>query len=348
LNVAASGSNAINILVDNGLANLNISGAAALVIGTLNEATTQATAFTINNTTTGGGVSGIANFTDANLGSLTFTGSGTSAIGTLGGVTGHIVTLANTGTGTASVGAFVDASLQSLTLTGNVALGADSGAAGFATTIAAATGATTGVTVSGSTDNAHINLHLTGAAVGNTDKITVGNGNDFITDSSTAGSVTVTVGTGSNDIDVHTGTGAGVYSVTLGTHTATTGADFVYASEIGTFAGAAVANTTITGAVAGDVLGFTSAATTAANVTTVQQTAITGAASLSAAVALAFGDTAGNSALSFQYSGNTYVVEQSSGTAGTAQTATDSIVELVGLHTLTAGAVTGGHVVLAS
>ncbi|MEX3894763.1 beta strand repeat-containing protein [Paraburkholderia sp. BR10954] len=351
LNVVSNGTatgttvNTIPVLIDNGLANLNVSGAHGLTITALNEQTTQATSFAINNTS--GGAVTVGTFTDANLGSLTFSGTGNSSVGTLAGVTGHILTIANTGTGTASVGTFnADTSLTTLNLNGNVALNADA-PGGPAPAAAAATGATTGVTVSGATDNAHVNLTLTGGALaGVTDSITLGNGNNLITDKTTVGNVNITVGTGSNLIDVHTGTGAGTYNITLGAHTAATGPDAIVVSASGTTA-AGAANTVITGAVAGDQINFGAiVGETVVTLTAAQQTAITAASTLSAAAALAFADAnvAGNVA-SFQYGGNTYVLEH---TAAGAQVAADSLIELVGTHTLTAGAVTAGHVVLAS
>ena len=160
LNIVSNGTaaNTITTLIDNGLAHLNVSGAKGLTIGTLNEATTQATSFSISNTSSGSVA--ITNFTDANLGTLTFSGNHNSSITNLLGVTGHIVTIANTGTGNATIGAFADASLTTLTLTGNVKLNGDASPL----VASAATGATTGVTVAAGTDNAHINLNLTGAA----------------------------------------------------------------------------------------------------------------------------------------------------------------------------------------
>ena len=160
-----------------------------------------------------------------------------------------------------------NAGLQVLSLGGNVVYGPDTSLNGVAYPPSAAIGGVAGVTVNAGSDNAHINVNLNGASAGNIDKITVGNSNDYITDGSTAGSVSVTVGSGSCYIDIHTGASAGVYSVTLGSHTATTGPDLIYTSAIGTFTGVAVANTTITGNVAGDILSFASATTTAANVT---------------------------------------------------------------------------------
>lgn len=60
---------------------------------------------TINNTFAGADdVVEITTLANANLGSLTFTGNGNSTVGTLDGLSGKVLTLANTGTGTVSVG----------------------------------------------------------------------------------------------------------------------------------------------------------------------------------------------------------------------------------------------------
>lgn len=95
----------ITTLTDNGLSTLNVSGNAGLTITDLTQTTTQATAFTINNTLAGADdVVEITTLANANLGSLTFTGNGNSTVGTLDGLSGKVLTLANTGTGTVSVG----------------------------------------------------------------------------------------------------------------------------------------------------------------------------------------------------------------------------------------------------
>jgi hypothetical protein len=216
-------------------------------------------------------------------------------------------------------------------------------------THATATGATTGFALTGGTDNAHVNIDLTGAATGTaTDSITLGNGNDFITDGSNVGTVNVTVGTGYDLINVSSGTAASTFAanVILGAHTDTaTLYDEVNVSATGLVANGS--NTTITGIAAGDVLTFTDGATSALNVSTAQQTVITAAANLAGAIADAFADTtAQHQAFQFQYGGATYVIEQA-GAAGAALAATDSIVQVTGVHTLST-TVAGGHVVFAS
>jgi hypothetical protein len=330
-------SHTITTLTDNGLSHLNVSGSGGLTITTLNEATTQATAFTLNNTETNAAGVTIGTFTDNNLGSLTFTGTNNSTISALN-VTGNVLSITNTGSGSATVTALSDGSLTGLTLGANVALGTNTNVA------AGAIGATTGVTVAGGSDDAHVNITLNGAAAGSTDSVTLGNGNDFVTDGSTAGTVNVTVGTGYNLIDVHTGGNNATYSasVTLGAHTDTAALfDEVKVSVTGSQA--AGYSTSINGVVKGDVLVFNDAnPVVITTLTDAQQTAITNAASLSAAVTLAFGDlpATAHEATAFTYGGNTYVIENvatdQAFTAGT-----DSVVQLVGVHTISTNALAG-------
>ncbi len=315
----------ITTLVDNGLANLNVSGTGGLTIGTLNEASTQAVSFTINNTETNAAGVTITAFTDINLGSLVFTGSNASAITGIAD-SGAVVSITNTGTSTASVGTLTDNSLTSLTLGAGVSLG-QAATADFTKGLQDASAA--GVTVTGGSDNAHVTLNLAGAATGLTDGITLGNGNNAITDASTAGMVNVNVGTGSNLIilgGTNTDTTA-VYNVTLGTHTLATGPDFISIGSAGT-AFATTANLVVTGAVIGDQITFTNdAASSAAALTT--QGATTIAAIEAAAVALgahgvAFGTVGGN----------TYVAEELA--AGAASATNTTLVEIMGTHTFTA------------
>jgi hypothetical protein len=192
-------------------------------------------------------------------------------------------------------------------------------------------------------DNAHITLNLSGAAVGNTDTISAGNGNDYILDGSTAGTVKITVGTGSNLIDVHTAANNATYaaSITLGTHTAATGSDQVIVGLTGTqTAGYA---TTVTGAVTGDIIQFNgdAAQSNVVSLTTAQQTAVTALSTLALAITAAYSDAhlaTGNAAhdvLSFTYGGDTYIINDT-GNTGAFVAGTDSIVHIVGSHTIAA------------
>ena len=359
LNVVSNGSdlgisggalNTITTLTDNGLSHLNVSGGAGLTIVGLNEATTQATAFTINSAETGILGTTITTFTDNNLGSLTFTGTNASDIGSLvtGAGTVTTIVMANTGTGTATVGdgvAFTDAILTSLTLTGSVNL---------TTGVLAAT---TGITVSGATDNAHVTISLAGAAAGKTDTITLGNANDSITDASTAGTVNVTAGTGSNLIALGTAAtdaATAAYAVTLGAHTAAgydniqIGGAYSAATTTTSVVLPTAQNLTVTGAVKGDWISFSNDATGAITVTAT--TTATTAGSTAAATITAVETAAGASAHGFAFSvfgGNTYVAEANAALVTNGANAANllTVVELVGTHTFTGAT---GHVVLAS
>lgn len=325
--------NVITTLTDNGLANLNVSGNAGLTITTLNEATTQATSFTLNNTETGAAGVTITTFTDNNLGNLVFKGTNASTITTLND-TGAVLSISNTGSSTAKIGTLTDANLTSLTLGAGVSLGQ---AATADATKGLQDSSTAGVTVSGASDNAHVTINLSaGAAAGNTDSITLGNGNDFVVDASTAGTVNVTVGTGSNLIKVASGGNNATFAanVTLGAHTSTTGSDSIFVSAIGSNTGA---NTVITGIAVGDSITFTD--TTAGTVATVSLNANT-YASVAAGLTAAHANTAAHGVATFLFGGNTYVVQD---VAAATAAATSTVIELIGVHTVssdTAGVIT--------
>ncbi len=244
--------NAITTLTDNGLSNLNVSGTGGLTITTLNEATTQATSFTLNNTETNAAGVTIATFTDNNLGSLTFTGANASSVTTLDDSGSAVLSISNTGTSTASIGTINDNILTSLTLGANVALG-QAGTLGAELPIGLQNSVTAGVTVLGGSDNAHVTIDLAGAASGKTDSITLGNGNNIVYDTSTAGTVNVIVGTGSNYIlfGGNSSDTSGAYTLSLGAHTAASGIDQIYIGSAGT-AFATTPNLVITGGVTGD------------------------------------------------------------------------------------------------
>jgi hypothetical protein len=208
--------------------------------------------------------------------------------------------------------------------------------------------ATTGTTIAAGTDNGRINVSLAAAAAGDTNSVTVGNENNFISDATTAGHVSVTVGTGSNLIDLDSAGAGGAAltysaSVTLGAHT---GADEILTQTVA--ANVTAPNTTITGAAAGDLLVFHDAATIAANASATQVAAIAALSNLAQAINYLDTGLAQHTAISFQYGGNTYIIEAGTTGAGALQ-AGDSLVELVGLHTLTAStALTGGVVHVAT
>ena len=109
----------IGTVIDNGLANLNVSGAAGLTVTTLDEATTQAIALSVDNTSAG--VVTIGTFTDANLGSLTIAGTNIVDITTLND-SGHVLSVANNSSYLSQIVSLVDASLTNLSFTGTGAI----------------------------------------------------------------------------------------------------------------------------------------------------------------------------------------------------------------------------------
>jgi S-layer protein len=324
------------VLTDNGLSTLNFSGTQGLTFTTLNQATTQATSMTINNTNTSAHGLVATLLTNDNLGSLTFTGTGETYITTLTDGTSTTLTLANTGTQTAVVTAITtSAVMTSLTLSGNVQVG--TGLVGSASGVLLTN--TGGITISGATDHAAVRVIATGAALTNTDNITLGNGNNSITNTSSAtdATVNITVGTGSNYIKVGNGFQAldSKFNINLGTHTVSSGIDSI---EINNTAGAnfaTVANNVITGATTGDKITFltdlaivnggagtaTLTATATVASATSEATAIAALAAVNGAHAIAYG----------VYGGNTYVATSISGTEAANDVA---IVKIVGTHTI--------------
>jgi hypothetical protein len=324
------------VMTDNGLSSLNVSGTQGLKITTLNQATSQATSFTLNNTNSGSAGVNIGVFTDTKLASLNFAGTGVSSITTLTASTTTSLAIDNSGTQTAMVKAMTStANLRTLTLTGNVQVG-DGLVTGTGMTLTW----TQGFTVSGSTDAAHVKLTMAGAGAGFTDNLTLGNGNNTVTNVSTSGTVNLTLGTGSNYITLGGATtnSTGLYNVTLGSHSAATGVDYITVGTGGT-AYASAPNYVITGAVTGDRLSFNAdsvssanalTATTAGGSATQTISAVEAAAAFTHGVAYAV------------YGGNTYVAESASGVLASTDT---TLVELIGTHTFTAST---GYLTLAS
>jgi S-layer protein len=310
---------AITNVVDNNATNLTITStdAVPVSIGTLS---TDAQATTVihnglSNLTFAG--SGVVNVTNevlvANAAALVITNSGTA--------TDSIVSITD---GTSLL------TTPSVTISGNVALGANGATIGADAAGAVAFAKTSGFTFSAATDNAHISINLTGATATNTDTITVGNGNDYIKDGSTAGLVNITVGTGQNFIDLHGGVPANTYlaNVTLGAHTAP---DWVWANSV--FAGATSANTIVTGAAAGDFVTVFDTPTAVVALSSGTLTTISNASNLAQAISIADTGLAAHGATAFTFAGNTYVLETAAAGNGTL-TNSDSVVELVGVHTL--------------
>ncbi|MDD5175804.1 MAG: DUF4214 domain-containing protein [Sterolibacterium sp.] len=325
------------VLTDNGLSTLNFSGTSGLTMTTLNEASTQATTITINNTNTSPFGLNIGTLTDASLGSLTFTGTGLTTIPVLTVASSTVLGLSNTGSQLVDIPLITTtAALRTLTLSGNIKLGVD--ATDATGTQGVTLQSTAGVTVSGATDNAHVAVFIDGAAVNKSDSVTLGNGNNVIVDATTVGTVNVTVGTGSNiialgDVDGTSATTTGVYNVTLGTHTATSGPDYITVTTAGdTFATAA--NVTITGAAVGDRIYIGGDyAMVATGLLTATAAGATEAATITALEAAV---TAGGITYAV-FGGNTYVVESiTGGSTGTLGAADTTVIKIVGSHTITA------------
>lgn len=366
LNLTGTGASFITNLNDNsGVINISNNDAAGVTIGTLTDVGVTA-GLSLTMDFSGSGATTITTLgnTSTSTTADSFTNSGSAAV-TITTVSNdaHVVkeTYSNTGTGSMTVSMDSNVNVATLNLNGNVAYTNTTSVAnspiGTAATInAAANLAATGVTVAGGTDNAHINLQLGGATGGVStvvDSITLGNGNDLIIDGSTTNTVNVTVGTGSNLIVLGGATTdtTGAYNVTLGAHTSTTGADQINVGTGGT-AFATVANYVVTGAVTGDVIHFsadTGATLVGAGLTagagTLTATSTAAAVTVAGAIGLieaALGSTIHTVAYGV-YGGNTYISELNAAT--TLSGSNTTIVEIVGTHTLTAGA---GHLVLAS
>ncbi len=292
---------------DVGLTQLTLAGAQSLVLTTLVD-----DAGTLSVTDSAGGNSAIHTLTAPNLTSATFSQSGAG-----------LLTVGDAGN--------VGSQLANLSLDGSVA---------FAMTADTVTG---GVTVNGASDNQAVSLVLlAGASAGHTDSITLGNGTNHITDDSAQGQVNIVVGSGANQIAL---TGAGVSgTITLGAHAGTT-ADIITVGAAG-FTGNA-ANLMISGfnSNAADQLVLAADPHASATVTAIAASSVdtyatsngldTAQLATWVGYALSSGglDLASHAAASFQFQGNTYLVEQAAAT-GTAFGAGDTLVGLTGLVTL--------------
>jgi len=328
--VATTGAHTITTLVDNGLSTLNVSGTAGLIITTINEATTPAASFTLNNTSTGLQGVTIGTLTDNSLTTLTFAGSGNSTITSLRDTQASLSIVNQTGL-TQNIGTLTDNNLTSLTLGAGVALGQ----AGTALlTNGLQDSSTAGVTIAGAADNAHVTVNLSGgAAAGRTDAITLGNGNNVIVDASTAGTVNVTTGNGANYIQLGSATlnTSALYNVTTGVRASTSAVNTIVVGTAGN-AFATAPNLIITGANAGDIIGFGN--DTASANTALTAVSLTSATSVATAVAALENVLTSPHQVAFGvYGGNTYVVQTASGTVAASDT---TVFQLVGSQTLTA------------
>ncbi|MDE1942846.1 MAG: hypothetical protein KGI47_06850 [Betaproteobacteria bacterium] len=269
-------------------------------------------------------------FTDLALGSLTLSGTQSVLISTL---TDQATALAVTdlAAGTSAIQSLNDANLATLTLTGNLALTLTNDAV------------TSGVTINAGQDSGTVAVSLTsGAAAGATDQITLGDGNNTVIDPSASGHLSITVGSGANQIVL---AGSGIQgSITLGVHAATT-SDQISLGAVGLSGNQA--QVLVTGFSPGnDQIHFLADPLAANSVITISPTA-------AATYAMAHGldltqlstwvdgalasnglNLASHAVASFQFNGNTYLLEQA-GATGSAFTSGDTLVGLTGLLTIT-------------
>jgi S-layer protein len=176
-----------------------------------------------------------------------------------------------------------------------------------------------------------------------------GAGNNTVTGGT--GVDTITVGTGANTIStgagndiIHIGAAAGLNTVDVGT-----GTDTVILDAIQTTSGF---YTSITGMSAGDIVDLSNiigtSAAVSAQVVMGAKITLGGASSFTTylnAAAAGDGNTANTVISWFQFNGNTYIVEDTSA-AATFQDGADSVIELVGLVTLTTSTIASGVITL--
>jgi len=327
---SVSAAHVLASLTDNGLATLNVSGSAGLTIATLNESVTPATKLTLNDTTANGYGMTIGALTDNALTSLAFTGTGLSTIAALND-SAAALSITNSSTTLDYLGTLNANSLTSLTLANNVSLGQ---ASTPLTSIGLQDAATTGVTVAGGKDNAHVTIDLTsGAAVGQTDSIALGNGNNVVVDASTAGTVAIVLGTGANLVELGSASldSTAIFTVTLSAR-ASSSVNAIVVGAAGTNY-ASAPNTTITGASLGDIIVFGN--DTISSAATLTAASLTGVASVASAIAtLEAAATTAHQVVYGVYGGNSYLVETASGSLGGIDT---TVVKIAGSQTLTAG-----------
>jgi S-layer protein len=313
-------------------------------------------------TSTGlGTVNTISSFQDTSLTSLNLAGNAGLTIGSNLATNAASLTINGTSTGTAGIvfgGGITDTNLHTLTLTGTDSLSLGTVREG-----------TTGITVSGATDNANISLALAGVtSTGHADIVTLGNGNNVVTDTAAAagstatislgnGNNVVTVGaTATNTVGVGTGhntiieAAGGNVAVTFGGHSAVT-VDNVIAGAATTATIAPSAVVTGFNENGADTITFSGDAgatgpivnVTMAQLNTFGSNPTTLAGAIAGVLAAGGGNLAQHAIAEFQFQNNTYFVEQA-GATGSAFAAGDTVVELIGLHTFTTNTTAGSGV----
>jgi S-layer protein len=303
-----------------------------------------------NNTTTG--VITVSTLQDASLKSLTVTGSSGLTVTNQFQTNVAALSITNNSTGTHGLtftGGIKDTSLTSLTLAGKGAIalgGITDGTAGITVTGGDANTSFTllGVTATGKTDsvtlgNGNDTVTDTAAAAGATVNITLGNGNDTVTVGATATN-TVTLGTGHDSVIVAAG---GSATITFGAHSATAIVDNVTAGAATTATIAPSAIITGMNVSGVDTITFSGDAGATAAITAVTAAQLnswggnptTLAGAVAGVLAAGGGNLAQHHIAEFQFQGNTYFLEQA-GATGAAFAAGDTVVELTGLQTFTA------------
>ncbi|MES2605305.1 MAG: hypothetical protein V4603_10225, partial [Pseudomonadota bacterium] len=321
------------VITDNGLSNFNVSGTQGLRVTTMNQATSQATSITLNNTNTSSYGLQIGVLTDSKLTSLNFAGTGLTKITTLTASTTNTLAITNTGDQLATLNAMTStASLKNLTLSGNVQIG-DGLVGGTGMTLTN----TTGLTIDATEGATRAKLTMAGAGSGNVDNIMLGNGNNVVTNVSTAGTVNLTVGTGSNYITLGGATtnSTGRYNITLD---AGSSPDYITVGTGGSTY-ATTPNYVITGAQTGDRIIFSADGASSGN----SLSATTPGASLAQTITAVQAAAAFSHGVAYAvYGGNTYLAQSYSGTLAATDT---TIIEIVGTHSFTAST---GYVTVAS
>jgi len=342
----AADSATVNIGVPTETAGITVAGQVTLEDSTLAGIGTLAlNSQGVANTTTPY-VNTLSSLNDSGLTSLTVAGPNGLTITSLTD-NASSVSITNSTGGAVAIGGWTSSQLTSLTLTGGVALTLTDSAAGA-------------VTVAAGSDNSNVSLTLNGHG---THALTLGNGTNTIADAGNTGADVISVGTGANTITTGTGAnsitigasgtkaetivltaGATANTITLGAHT---GVDAV---SVAAGAGiSAVINGLNTGTTSADTITFLGDNAAAGGVNVVTSTTINNYANahaldstqLTTAIAAALdiaahggGNTAQHGIAEFTFQGNTYLVEQANG-IGTAFAATDTVVELVGVNTVT-------------
>lgn len=329
------------------LSNLNFSGVGGFAMGGTAGATpgnfvNTVTSMTINNTgTNAAGL--IVGMTANSMGNLTFTGSGKTTLNLVDTVAGTL-NITNSGTGSVTVSdGGANTVAANINLTGKMTatltdpnLTSLALSDGQAVTLTAAN--TGGITITGAGDHSRVQLTLGAAASTKTNTVTLGNGNNNIVDRTTAGTSTITVGTGSNLIDAGISTGennsTGLWNITTGTRASTTVGNQIIVGTGGTNY-ATVAPYAITGLTTGDQVAFLR---DGASLNTGSQaaTSLTGAANVAGAISTLVTAATGLHKTAWGvYNGDTYVVQDATGTAGATAT---TVLKLVGLTSTTTGA----------